>query len=136
MVLLLIIYNQLRIRKIKKRRVWSYLAIMLVGINIFYKGISSKQLLLDKSSIEILIFVFLVLAIGSGIARACTYKIWQTHNIVYRKGTLITLLIWAITIIAHLFFDSLIENVQTSSLLYLGITLLTQHIVTLQRVKM
>ncbi|MBE9908827.1 hypothetical protein [Enterococcus casseliflavus] len=134
-ILVFILYRQLRVREVTKQaRV--YLIIVLVGLYLFYQGISSNQLVLDAKTIGILAIIFIVLAMGLGALRAYTCKIWQDQNTFYRKGTVVTLGLWAITIVAHLLLDTLIDGGQFSSLLYLGISLFTQHIVILKRTNM
>ena len=133
-ILIFILYRQLRVREVTKQaRV--YLIILLVGLYLFYQGISSKQLFLDTKTVGILAIIFIVLAMGLGAARAYTCKIWKEQNTFYRKGTAVTLVLWAVTIVAHILLDTLIDGGQCSSLLYLGSSLYTQHIVILKRTK-
>jgi hypothetical protein len=134
-ILIFILYRQLRVRKVTKQaRI--YLIIVLVGLYIFYQGISTKQFIFTGKSIGILAVIFIVLAIGLGALRAYTCKIWQEQSTFYRRGTFLTLVLWAITIITHVFLDTLLKGGQFSSLLYLGISLYTQHLVILKRTTM
>ncbi len=52
-----------------------------------------------------------------------------------RKGTWVTILMWAVTIAVRLYVDTLWKGSNQTALLYMGISLLTQQYVVLNRAK-
>jgi hypothetical protein len=82
----------------------------------------------------------LVGAIGLGIARGLTVKIWTAGNWVLRQGTPLTMALWLVSLVVHFGGDFFGSNAHdgtglesASFLLYLGLTLGVQTAVVHRR---
>lgn len=134
-ILVYILYRQLRTREVKVEA-RSYVIILLIGVYLFGHALANKQVVLTGQTIGILAIIFIFLAVGLGAVRGLSCKLWKEGTVFYRKGTILTLTLWAFTVGAHIFLDRFIDGGQYSTLLYLGLSLYTQHRVVLQRTKL
>jgi hypothetical protein len=80
----------------------------------------------------------LVLAAVFGAARAVTTKVWVRNGQAWRKGNVLTAVLWALGLAAHLGFDYLIYKHsslgETTILLYLAVSFAVQRVILQFRV--
>jgi hypothetical protein len=86
----------------------------------------------------------LVIAAAFGAIRALTVHVWRENGLLVRRGTLLTAVLWILSLAAHLGYDDLVAGHITGKnggnvgdatvLLYLVVTLTIQRFVLLNRV--
>lgn len=134
----LLIYRQLVARRLSASGVRIALILAVLGI------LETVQFLQKQHHAGGVTFAALagsaVLAIGFGVARAATVRIWQKDGTTWSQGSWITALLWAAALAAHLGYDYLLDKHHGTTglgdatiLLYLAITLGAQRLVLLQR---
>ena len=130
-VLLWILARQLRTRPVRER---SRIGIILtlVGAVETYAFVSGHRL-----GVADLSWVLLSLVIGIGLAvlRAFTVRIWRAGDVVLRRGTWVTAVLWLVAAGQHLLIDHFVSPgfSDSSLLLYLGIVLTVQQLVVVGR---
>ena len=134
LVIIFIAFKQLQPKKIKVDSKGKYI-ILLLGMYDAYMAITNKQLQINYKTILGLIFTLVVLAGGFAFFRAYTCKVWKKNNQYYQQGNYITLALWAIMIILHAIIDRVILGLDATFILYLGISLVVQHLVLLNKIK-
>jgi hypothetical protein len=99
----------------------------------------------DKGGIAVAVIGSLVIALVAGAVRAPTVRVWRgPDGQLLRKGTWLTLVLWIVSLAAHLGYDDLVAGHITGKnggnvgdatiLLYLVVTLTVQRFVLLRRV--
>jgi hypothetical protein len=78
---------------------------------------------------------FTILGIGMGVLRARTIQFWREGAVIYRRGTIVTVALWAVAVGLHITVDYLSHVGSASLLLYLAITFITQALVVRHRVR-
>lgn len=134
LVIIFIALKQLQPKEIKVDSKGKYI-ILLLGLYDAYTAITNKQLLINYKTILGLIFTLIVLAGGFAFFRAYTCKVWKENNQYYRQGNYITLTLWAIMIILHALIDHVIFGLNATFILYLGNSLVVQHLVLLNKIR-
>ena len=132
LVLLLIIYNQLRIRQVRRDlRLRLPIILVIVGLPHLVSYINSEQgnLLTPVTVLAGL----LVLAVGMGVLRAYTVRLWSENREVFRRGTWITVVLWILTAGLHLAIAQFGHVGESTLLIDYGITLIVQRWVILTR---
>jgi hypothetical protein len=134
MVFVWIIYNQIRIRQVR-RNLHLTVPIILVVLGLpnilTYVNTGKNTGLFLAGILAGLLFIAVVM----GALRAFTVRIWAKDNMIFQQGTWITIVLWVVTIALHLLIDQ-IGNVGESSLLITyGITLSIQRWVIYSRAR-
>lgn len=134
----LLIARQLRKRRIdeeKKPR----LVLILAALGVVQTVQFVQQHQVAPSALGLLV-VSLALGAGLGLVRARTVRLWREDGELWRQGSVITAVLWIVSIAVHLAADALIDATggahglgSVSILLYLGITLGVQQLVTKSR---
>jgi hypothetical protein len=131
-MVVLIFYNQVRVRQVKSDTKLTIPLVMLVlGIYNFKDYMATAQLTLI-SWVSIIIS-FSVLAIGMAAIRATTVKIWSDNKVIYRQGTWITVLLWIVSIAIHLVLNEIGHVGQSTTLIYFAITFTVQKLIVQKR---
>lgn len=125
-ILILIIYNQMRVRQVY-RKIKITVPIIFIILGIFtLSEYFQTQIITTKAIISIIISLT-ALAVGMGVLRAKTMKLWADDAHIYRQGNWLTILLWVITFSLHLFLDYYGNTGESTILIYLGITLIIQR---------
>ncbi|PJI08974.1 hypothetical protein CUB90_14360 [Clostridium sp. CT7] len=134
LVLFIIFYNQIRVRQVRNdmRLIFPIILIILGLSNL--KNYFNTHTLTFMSLTSILISLF-ILAVAMGTLRAYTVKLWYKGSILFRQGTLLTIVLWIASSILHLMIDSIWHTSQATFLIYYGITLCSQRLVVYYRSK-
>ena len=85
----------------------------------------------------------LLLGAFFGMMRGALVPIWRRDGVIVRQGNAVTVVLWVVGIAVHVLADMLINGVDRSAsgagadtiLLYLGIALAAQRIVTMSRAR-
>ena len=86
----------------------------------------------------------LMLAIGFGVARAATMRLWRQDGQVWTRGSWLTAGLWVLALAAHLGYDALVARGQgagsgthsvgaATAVLYLAVSLAVQRLILMQR---
>ncbi|WP_295746933.1 hypothetical protein [uncultured Limosilactobacillus sp.] len=134
LIIIYIAFKQLRPKEIKVDSKGKYI-ILAIGIYDAYIAIANKQLIINYQTVLGLIFTLLILAGGFAFARAYTCQVWQKDGKFYRQGNYVTMILWIIMIISHAITDHIITGLGTTFVLYLGTSLVVQHLVLLNKIK-
>jgi hypothetical protein len=135
-VVLLLLARQVQKRSVKEdSRPLIFLILAVVGLAEaaqFLKShsVGSEAILLTVGS--------LVLAAVFGVIRAFTVRLWREDGKLYRQGTVLTIVLWLVSIGIHFGGDTLIDSSakglsSSTLLLYLAMTLGVQQIVVRYR---
>jgi hypothetical protein len=125
LVLLLLLYRQLRVRAVRSTLVLPAV-LALLGLYELSKYAGPRPL--SHTAIATLVFSLLVFAIGLGAARAWTIKLWVARGQVLRQGTWVTIVFWLVAVGLHLAVDSATKVGAASLILYLGLSLGAQQL--------
>lgn len=134
LIIIYIAFKQLQPKEIKVDPKGKYV-ILIIGLYDVYTAIIAKQLLINYKTILGLIFTLIILAGGFAFGHAYTCKVWQKDNKFYHQGNYITLILWAIMIILHAVIDRAIPGLDATFILYLGTSLVVQHLVSLNKIE-
>lgn len=134
LVLFIIFYNQIRVRQVRNDMKLIFPVILIVFGLSNLKNYFNTHTLTFISLISILISLF-ILAVAMGAIRAYTVKLWYKDSILFRQGTLLTIVLWIASSILHLAIDYAGHTGQATLLIYYGITLFTQRLVVYSRSK-
>jgi FtsH-binding integral membrane protein len=131
-VLVFILYRQRQVRRASPTLVLPVVLIIigLLGLTTLSRG-SDK---LTSAELGILIALLALDAVGLGVVRAMTVRLWRDGDSVLRQGTWLTVGLWLVGIVIHEVVDLVAHIPSTSLLLYLGVTLLAQQLVLQARV--
>lgn len=141
-VLLLLLSRQLTVRRLKENYRLS-LILAIIGIVEFVNFLNGHPT--DKGGIAVAVIGSLVIALVAGAVRSLTVQVWRDPGgQLLRKGTWVTLVLWIVSLAAHLGYDDLVAGHITGKnggnvgdatiLLYLVVTLTVQQFVLLRRV--
>jgi len=129
-VLLFILYRQVQVRRASPTMVLP-LVLVVVGVLLLEQGANRPT----ASKIGILIALLAVDAVGLGALRAWTVKLWRDNQgVLLRQGTWVTVVLWLVGLGIHEGVDAIAHIPDSSTLLYLGVTLLAQQLVLQARV--
>jgi hypothetical protein len=146
-VLAVLVYRQVRARPLSTGYVLPLLLVVfgllefgavLLGssqaLAQFLKGQQSFSAIPDGGLVVAALAGSLGIAVISAAVRAPTYRLWWQDGRYWRQGTAITLLLWLISLGAHLLYDGVIARNSALSalgsdtiLLYFGVTLAVQR---------
>lgn len=131
-MLLFIIYNQFRTRPVSRDvKLTMPLIMLILGLYSFNNFLDTHQLTsLSWMSIAL---SFTILAIGMASIRASTVKLWVKDGIVYRKGTLLTLFLWLVSIILHQVLNHVGHVGESTTPIYFSITFTLQKMIVKKR---
>ena len=139
LVLALILWRQLQPREVREEN--AYRLMLILGV----AGVVELVRFADDHRVTALAWALVgaSLAVGAafGLMRGATVRIWRRDGVLVRQGTLVTVALWAVGIGVHLLVDAAVSGVDSSAdgigstaiLLYLGIALAAQQLVTLNR---
>lgn len=131
-VLLIIFYNQIRVRQVRNETKLIFpIILILLGISNLQTYFSTHTLTFI-SLISLFVSLF-ILAVITGVIRACTVKLWYENSILFRQGTWLTIVLWIVSSILHLMINSIGHTGQATFLIYYGITLCSQRLVVYSR---
>lgn len=128
-ILALILYRQLQVRRTSSRMVLP-IVVLVIGVVSLTRG-STR---LTGGELGILIALLAVDAGGLGAVRALTVRLWRDQQDVLRQGTWVTIVLWLVGLGIHEGVDAIAHIPASSTLLYLGVTLLAQQAVLQLRV--
>ncbi|URZ17487.1 hypothetical protein [Clostridium felsineum] len=134
LLILLIFYNQIRVRQVRQDMKLTLPIIMFILGVLNFKSYISTNSLTTMALLSIAIS-FSVLAFGMAAIRAYTVKLWSDNNIIYRKGTWLTIVLWIISIALHIILNKIGHIGQSTSLIYFAITFTVQSFIVQNRVK-
>lgn len=132
-VLAWVLYRQLTTRPLRKQS-WAAIILILVG------GADTVQFTSRITpSARDAGFLLLSAVVGAGLAsvRGLTVRIWADGDQVLRRGTILTALLWLISIAQHIVIGRLASDGLASAtlLLYFGLVLAVQQQVLLVRAR-
>ncbi|MCL4562264.1 MAG: hypothetical protein M1281_16835 [Chloroflexi bacterium] len=134
LVLAFLLYRQLQIRPVRKRVSFTLpLILVILGVVSLESYLSANPPSL--TTIISIIFSLLFLAIGMGAIRAATVRLWTRDGILFRQGTLLTIVLWIVSVAMHLAADYFGHAGESSLLLYYAITLFVQSVIVQSRAK-
>ncbi|GKS55454.1 hypothetical protein IGJ91_002225 [Enterococcus sp. DIV0765f] len=126
LIVIWVIINQLRPKEIDMNSKGKYV-LFFIGLYTFYNSVQSGDFIFTPFSTIGLVFVLLFLAVGLAFLRAYTSRVWKEGGILYSQGTWKTVVIWIVMIVFHAITDHFIKGLNATFLLYIGISLITQH---------
>lgn len=130
LIVIYVVRKQLRPKKINSSSSQKKLLILvLLGSYFTLQAIDDHQLTLTGTTLLGLFGSLVVLAIGFGAWCAMTCKVWQENGQSYRQATWWTIALWLLMILLHGTIDYLTKSGSATMLLYLALTLFTQHYV-------
>lgn len=107
---------------------------------LFLKGQTHYLTLQYGGDVEVAIAGSLILAAVTGVLRAPFYSLWMQDGQVWRKGTALTIVLWILSLAAHLIYDSVITQGTTyadlgdaTMLLYFAVSLSIQRVALMVR---
>jgi hypothetical protein len=124
-VLALLLYRQLRVRAVQSTLV---LPGVLALLGLFDLSNYVNHHPLSTTAIATLLFSLLVFAIGLGVARAWTVRLWMAGGQAMRQGTWLTVVLWLAAVGLHLAVDSTSKVGAASLIFYLGLSLGAQQL--------
>jgi hypothetical protein len=128
--LLFILYRQVQVRRASPTMRLP-LILVVVGVLLLEQGSSRPT----ASKLGILVALLAVDAVGIGALRAWTVKLWRdAQGVLLRQGTWVTVVLWLVGLGIHEGVDAIAHIPASSTLLYLGVTLLAQQLVLQARV--
>jgi hypothetical protein len=108
----------------------------------FLKGHQSFTTIPDGKTILAAVAGSLVLAVVTGAIRAPTIRLWWQDGQYWRRGTWVTLILWIISLGAHLGYDALIahstgeaEVGDATMLLFFAVSLTAQRVILAARAR-
>jgi drug/metabolite transporter (DMT)-like permease len=128
-VLVFILYRQVQVRRTAPNMVLP-LVLTVLGVAFLAQGSNRPT----GAKIGILIALLAVDAVGLGAVRAWTVKLWRDSQGALRQGTWVTVVLWLVGLGIHEGVDALAHIPDSSTLLYLGVTLAAQQAVLQARV--
>lgn len=139
-VLVLVLTRQVQKRSIKEdSRPTLLLILVVLGVIDLVRFVSAHP---ANGTAVAMIVASLVLAAGFGALRAYTVRLWREGGVLYRQGTVVTVLLWLVAIGVHFGADVLIDGTGAAKglasaalLLYLAVTLGVQRFVVGTRVR-
>ena len=139
-VLALVLYRQLATRRLSENYRLSLILLIIGAVQFgsFLKGHPG-----NPGGIVAAVAGSLVLAAAFGVARAITVRVWRQGDVLLRKGTWVTAVLWIVAVAAHYGYDDLVAGHITgknggniagaTALLYLVVTLTIQRFILLRR---
>jgi hypothetical protein len=129
-VLVLVLYLQLTTRSLRER---SLIAVILVVV-----GAANSASVLSHISPSLRDIGLLVLSLTIGISlaavRALTIRIWADGDQVLRRGTVLTALLWVVSLAQHMIVGGLLLG-DATLLIYFGSVLIAQQQVLMIRAR-
>lgn len=126
LIVIWVIINQLRPKEVDLNSKGKYV-LFFIGLYTFYNGVLSGDFIFTPFSTLGLVFVLLFLAVGLAFLRAYTSRVWKADGLLYSQGTWKIVVIWLVMIVLHMVADHFIKGLNDTFLLYIGISLITQH---------
>jgi hypothetical protein len=126
-ILIWIIWRQMSPRMVTKKTTL-YLIIMIIGI-VSVVGVNSKpKISFTATGIVIMAATLIVSTVLLGALRAFSYHMWVADDgLVMRRGTIVTILLWALSIAIHLGGDHFVPGSDVFTTFYIGLSLLIQR---------
>jgi hypothetical protein len=129
-----ILYRQLQVRAVRSTRSFRMVVIFAV-IGVVETAKFGQQHTISAAAWGLLVASLLVGA-GFGAVRAMTVRVWRDGGVLYRKGSVLTLVLWLVGIALHLSVDLLIKHIDhdaaglgnVATLLYLALSLGIQQL--------
>ncbi len=138
-VLAFVLLRQVRVRPVP--RTLSLRAPVLIGlIGVLTMSSYAGSHHVGSAAWAWVIGTMLVGAVGLGIVRGLSVKVWATENWVLRQGTAVTMALWIVSLVIHFVGDAAGTHASggaglegSSLLLYLGLTLGVQNAIVQRR---
>ncbi|KRL79958.1 hypothetical protein [Secundilactobacillus paracollinoides] len=136
LLLIWIVRRQLMPRMVSKNT-RSYVIIMIIGLILVVGGIYKRKVSFTVNGLIIMVVTLTISAVIFGILRAFSYQLWvdDQNEIVLRRGNVVTLLLWAVSILIHLIGDHFVPDGAALMTFYIGFSLLIQRETVFQRAK-
>jgi hypothetical protein len=139
-VLLLLLTRQVQKRTVKEdSRPTLFLILTVIGVIDLVQFLGAHPA--NGTAIGMIV-ASLVLAAGFGALRAYTVRLWREDGVLYRQGTVVTLLLWLVAIGVHFGADVLIDGTGSAKglssaalLLYIAVSLGVQRFVVGSRAR-
>ena len=131
-VLAYILYSQ---RKVRPLRTKLTLPVVLAVVGLSSVLSDAKTHPLSSSQIAVLVGLFVGDAIGLGVLRAFTVRLWREGQQVFRQGSWLTIALWLVGVAVHESALAAAHINSSSLLLYVGLTLASQRLVLDARVR-
>jgi hypothetical protein len=126
-VLVFILYRQVQVRRTSPRMVLPII-LVIVGVLSLTGSATTSSGKMTGSEVGILIALLVLDAGCLGAVRAWTVKLWHDgQQGVLRQGTWVTILLWLVGLGIHEGVDFAAHIPASSTLLYLGVTMLAQQ---------
>jgi len=137
LVLGLLVYRQMRVRRVRSVDLRLPLIIAVLGLIQLATFLKTDH---SRGVVAAGLAGSLALAAVFGTARAATVRIWLADGQAWARGTWVTGVLWAFSLAAHLGYDALVAGGDgkgslgsASVLLYLAVTFTVQRYVVLYR---
>lgn len=134
LIIIYVLYRQLQPKEIKVNNKSKYI-ILLLGIYVFLQNVQTHKFNFNLVNILGLFFNLVILAVGFGILRGYSCKVFRKDNQYFRKATWLTLVLWGVMIFFHGMIDHFLPEQSNTLVLYIGITLLAQQFVLISKIK-
>lgn len=82
-----------------------------------------------------IIISLLFLAVGMGVIRASTVRLWVQEGVIFRQGTWLTIGLWIVSVALHMVVDQLGRTGKSTLLIYYAITLFVKNLIVQFRAK-
>jgi hypothetical protein len=129
-VLVYILYRQ---RQVRPAAGTFLLPIILLILG--FIGLSAGKGRLTSDDGAILVALLVGDAVGLGVLRAWTVRLWRQDGTILRQGTWLTVGLWLVGFAIHEVVDVFVHLPVASLLLYLGVTLAAQQLMVQARVR-
>jgi hypothetical protein len=130
-VLVFILYRQWQVRPARGTFLLPIILLVL-GFAGFAAGTGNGRL--TSEHVAILVALLAGDAIGLGVLRAWTVRLWRQDATFLRQGTWLTIGLWLVGVAIHEVVDILVDLPAGSLLIYFGVTLAAQQLVIQARV--
>ena len=138
LILVLVLLRQVRVRPV--RRVFQPRLALVVGvIGLFEMFAYADNHHVSSSAWLWVLGTLVVGALGLGVLRGVSMRVWTGNGWVLQQGTAITMALWLVSLLVHFAGDAEQSHVGAaglegaSFLLYLGVTLCVQNYVVYRR---
>jgi hypothetical protein len=138
LILVLVLLRQVRVRPV--RRVFQPRLPLVIGVIGLFEMFSYADNHHISSSAWLWVLGTLVVgALGLGVLRGVSMRVWSGNGWVLRQGTAITMALWLVSLLVHFAGDTGQSHAGAaglegaSFLLYLGVTLCVQNYVVFRR---
>ena len=124
-ILLWLLAGQLRRRPVRTRLTFPVILILLGAGSV---ETALRAHVLPVAAMPVLLASLLLNGVGLAGTRAYTVHLWREGDVVWRRGTWLTALLWLVGVAGHVGLDALAGAGTSTYLLYFGLALLAQRL--------